>query len=428
MSDPGMAQARGGAGGAEGETRPQGVHLPPQGESCLDNILKMDQLVRQADSRAEARDLCAHWTVLRENLFRSLVRTVDTQQRAPPAPVHPTNRTTKSWASVASDSGPQEKQVPKRFNREVFVSRRGTPNAPALTPAEATTKVNNVVKEWCKGSVVAARVLPSGDAVLVADTSEMATALKERTGWEASLGAGTVQKKTRFTVMVKHVARDALDCTNQEAARKGLLAQNERFNGLVEVIHIGRSARVGQQGKAGALLIDVSTPQQANLLIDEGVILQSVYHDVEVFDPECLVTRCYKCQGIGHTSRICRKELRCGFCAGRGHGDQNCEVRKGNGHATCPNCEERHPSWASSCGNFVRASEHAREAFKQRPSRFAVPQANRTKADLREEVDGVWYTATSHGKKRGARDTGPGISDPSQALVLSGSNAGGGIK
>lgn len=124
--------------------------------------------------------------------------------------------------------------------------------------------------------------------------------------------------------MVKHVGQDALDCSNQEEAIKAIQEQNKRLHGVVEFLHVGRTTRVrNPERKASALIIDVASPQQANVMIDEGLILRSVLHEVEVFHRDCTVTRCYKCHAIGHTARVCRREIKCGFCANEGHRDDS---------------------------------------------------------------------------------------------------------
>lgn len=90
---------------------------------------------------------------------------------------------------------------------------------------------------------MAARVLPSGDVVLTTDSPETARILRDRAGWSSVLGATARVKRPRFTVLVKHVAKDAIDCTDQEVARRTIHAQNGRLHGVVDFLHLGKSTR-----------------------------------------------------------------------------------------------------------------------------------------------------------------------------------------
>ena len=57
------------------------------------------------------------------------------------------------------------------------------------------------------------------------------------------------------------------------------------YLGEVEIIHIGReqARQMDSPAKASTVLVEVASPQQANLLIREGLILDYVHHAVELF-------------------------------------------------------------------------------------------------------------------------------------------------
>ena len=78
-----------------------------------------------------------------------------------------------------------------------------------------------------------------GDVVLTTDSPEMARTLRDRAEWSSVLGATARVKRLRFTVLVKHVAKDAIDCTDQEAARRTIHTQNARLHGVIDFLHVG---------------------------------------------------------------------------------------------------------------------------------------------------------------------------------------------
>ena len=62
-----------------------------------------------------------------------------------------------------------------------------------------------------------------------------------------SLGATARVKHTRFTVLVKH--EDAVDCIDQEVARRTITAHFARLHGVIDFLHAGKSARDASRGK-----------------------------------------------------------------------------------------------------------------------------------------------------------------------------------
>lgn len=73
------------------------------------------------------------------------------------------------------------------------------------------------------------------------------------------------------------------------------------------------------------------------------------------------VTRCYKCQGYGHTSAVCRRETEiCGHCAMEGHGYKQCPNKAEE--AKCYNCGIRkkpnnHEVTSKKCMEYVKNME-----------------------------------------------------------------------
>jgi hypothetical protein len=166
--------------------------------------------------------------------------------------------------------------------------------------------VNTKLGDKANGRVLAARRLPSGDIILTTDTADTKNHLVKETSWTSALGSQARIAKARFSVMAKHVAKDAINQGDQKTMVAEINTQNPRIHGVVEILHVGQSKRGAKDSTwAGTLIIDVATPRQANILIQEGLILQGVLHDVEVFHRDCLIIRCYQCQRFGHTARVC---------------------------------------------------------------------------------------------------------------------------
>lgn len=70
------------------------------------------------------------------------------------------------------------------------------------------------------------------------------------------------------------------------------------------------------------------------------------------------LTRCYKCQGFGHTSSVCRREkVVCSFCSGEDHSFKDCPNKAKT--PCCVNCKMRklnteHEAGVKTCPEYVK--------------------------------------------------------------------------
>lgn len=106
--------------------------------------------------------------------------------------------------------------------------------------------------------------------------------------------------------MIKHVSKDAVNLEDQKTAIASIMKQNSRIHEVVEILHIEQIKRRTQTDiKAGTMIINMATSQQVNILIQKKLLLQEMFHDVEVFHRNCLIIRCYHCQRYDHMIKMC---------------------------------------------------------------------------------------------------------------------------
>ena len=93
----------------------------------------------------------------------------------------------------------------------------------------------------------------------------------------------------------------AINPANQNKAIAEIYSQNPRIKDKVKIVQLRWSKKALNQGKTrSALHIGVASPEQANLLLSQGLLFESELHDCEVFEGECQVTQCFKCIEYGH--------------------------------------------------------------------------------------------------------------------------------
>jgi hypothetical protein len=269
--------------------------------------------------------------------------------------------------------GNRVQPVPARRARELVVAPGAeTPIQRHRTSLELVRDINAATKS---GDVAAARRLPSGDVLVAFQSSP------EKQKWEAcpevvlqAFGAGARLRVREYTVLAHGVQVRSVNQADQAKAIEAIYAQNPRLKDTIRIVRVGWARKTLKSGKRlAALHIGIAEPDQANLLIDTGLLLDSELHDCELFDGSCYITQCFKCYQYNHTVKHCRSVARCGFCGAAGHSSQDCNKKDDRTAFHCIPCRKQgHVSWARECPVRRQQVEKSQQAYACRPSKFQV--------------------------------------------------------
>jgi hypothetical protein len=296
------------------------------------------------------------------------------KQSQPAHPPAPKTYAAALQAGLPPWTGPPPvKEVPTRLSREIVVrNSEATPEDRSRPINQIVENINRTKSAEIKGKVMAARRLPSGDITITADTKETKELLERDKSWLAAVSRTAWVNRRKFPVMVHGMKVASVDCSKQEEAIKEILGQNTHLSSKIEILRVQWPKKALRRGKATTcLIIDVASPEQANTLIDEGLLFHSELKECELYHGDCRITQCYNCQRYGHTARICRNQKKCGICAAPGHDDKACNFREDATRHRCVNCSLNHPAWASSCAERGKQAAKARLAYATRPRRYA---------------------------------------------------------
>jgi hypothetical protein len=281
------------------------------------------------------------------------------------------------YADVLRNSGtanPQterEMPVPARRSREVVVAPGDEDTTQKQrTGPELVRDINTKIQ--CE-SVVAARRLPSGDTLVTFEGEEAKKKWEKDQAVLDAFGTNARIRTREYTVIAHGIRVAAIDPKNQKTAIESIYAQNPRLQGVVEIVRVGWANKTIRLGKRTAPLhLGIAAPDQANQLIEQGLLHGSELHDCEVFYGECQVTQCFKCYSYGHTAKHCRSVIRCGFCAAAGHSSNDCPKKEDLQAYKCAVCKgnPRYTAWARECPIRRIQVAKARQAYLERPTRF----------------------------------------------------------
>ncbi|KAG9240835.1 hypothetical protein BJ878DRAFT_559605 [Calycina marina] len=173
----------------------------------------------------------------------------------------------------------KEMPVPARRTREVVIVPRKSQGT-RKTSAEVVRDVDTALKE---NVVTASRTLPSGNTVITFDKS----ASKEKWAKTQVLAEGvgqTLEFVREYTVLLHGIRVATVDTRDQGKAKEEIYAQNRGLEGKVEIVRVAWPKKTIKDGKRIAPLhIGMAEPEQANILIDQGLLYGSELHDCEVF-------------------------------------------------------------------------------------------------------------------------------------------------
>ena len=280
----------------------------------------------------------------------------------------------KGSAPVGRRSDGQRIQpVPARRARELVVAPGTETTAQKQRTSLELVRDINAATDG-SGDAIAARRLPSGD-VLVAFQGVL-----EKQKWEVrsevlqAFGTGARFRVREYTVLAHGIQVRSVNQADQAGAIEAIYSQNPRLRGSVRIVRVGWARRTLQSGRRlPALHVGVAEPEQANLLIEAGLLLDSELHDCELFDGNCHITQCFKCYQYNHTAKHCRSIARCGFCGSASHSSQDCDKKDDRATFYCVPCRKQgHVSWARECPIKKRQVEKAQQAYACRPAKFQV--------------------------------------------------------
>jgi len=281
-------------------------------------------------------------------------------------------RSQEPYKAQAKTGNTRTLPVPKRHYQESLIRPgKTTASQESFYERDWVRKANEALGHE---AVLRIRKLPSGDMII---------RFKDKEGkeeWEKSpelwkaFGQEARCQAREYTVLAFGVQVDSLNQEEQAKSIKEIYAQNPLLESQVGIIRIGWAKRTLQQGRVyAALHIGVSSPEQANVLIKQGLYLGQVYHHCEPFFKECQVSQCVKCYEYTHIAKRCLKVAYCGYCTSKEHISLECPKKNTPELHQCIVCKDtkaNHAAWAQECPVRRREQEKARQAYRLRPKQF----------------------------------------------------------
>ena len=222
----------------------------------------------------------------------------------------------------------------------------------------------------------AIKKLPSGDIAVHTVNEEEADKLRNNSAWTAVLGKKAKAVVQSYAIMVTGIEVEEWDLRSEEsrtAARRKMQDQNEDVEALknMEITWIGwRQTRIPKDQKYATMIIEVSTPEMGNAILDLSLMVGRQVRACSMFNKACRTIQCFKCYYYGHTTVQCTREERCGHCAGA-H-PTNSEACLTGYKPKCCMCGGGHKPWQKECPEKKKEIKRILIAKDMTPYRFEI--------------------------------------------------------
>ena len=280
-----------------------------------------------------------------------------------------------SYAQAAAKTSSAQIPLASRILKEVLVHPgHQTPDMANRTHVQLFQALQDRLPSSYNKQIRAVRKLPSGDILIHTESQETKLFLEKDSSWTATIfNTKAIVQPKRFPVLVHGVRTADIQPENLEDTCKKIQTSNPSLGKQITILRAYWSKKsIAQKKQVTSLHLDLSTRQQANLLIENGLVLGHRLHEVEPFLANTVIAQCFKCFGCGHQAHACRNRTACGACGGQ-HERRACPIPENLLKPKYCNCQGSHPAWASTCPVRQEAAKKAREAWISRPGKYKIP-------------------------------------------------------
>jgi hypothetical protein len=275
------------------------------------------------------------------------------------------------------------KQPSAQRQHEVIMNIRDPPTVQclrAMNPSNLKLHVQRAIKQSGDKNIVNVKIvssnqLRSGDlSIKTAGSSEVEALRQFADDWAHRIGSGTTVQIPTFGVLAHGIRTSSMDMSKIYEIRAQILQDNRPFIPRAEIRHIGWLTRDAAAKTARTITIEFIKPEDADEIIDEGLVWQGEVFRSERYERQCRVKQCFKCQRYGHKGTQCKAATACGHCL-QEHDTRDCPSRAGQPVTRkFAACRGEHEAWNRQCRTRKDEIAKARAAYEMRPRYHHVSQ------------------------------------------------------
>jgi hypothetical protein len=245
---------------------------------------------------------------------------------------------------------------------------------------------------------MSANQLKSGDLCIRTTTNSKTQLLRQFTeDWTLCIRNGTSVGNPTYGVLVHGIRTSTMDTDKFEETRDAILQDNKPFIPTADIKYIGWLTRKAPAKAMSSIIFKFTKPEDANKIIDEGLVWQGEMCQSEQYERQCRLMQCFQCQKYGHIGTQCKAAKTCGYCA-QEHSSRDCPSKaRRDRPEKCASCHGAHKAWNQQCLTRKEELAWAKVAYANR-LRYHLTTATRNEAPIHD------FTREPLRRTRSARD------------------------
>ncbi|CAI6100065.1 unnamed protein product [Clonostachys chloroleuca] len=247
-------------------------------------------------------------------------------------------------SSICNTQG--HRATPAQTLREIIVNIRNplaVANIRAMNPRNLKAYVDQAIEQSGNKHIKHIRVastnqLKSGDLIIKTATTEDIEALRQlgTPAWHQRRGQNSNLRYSRTWDPDQFHQHEDFEHNRDE-----ILQDNKPFIPNTSIKYIGWLTPTSPTKSASSVIIEFTRLEDANKIIDEGLIWQGEVFQCERYDRQCRLKQCYQCHKYGHIGTQCKATIKCGYCA-QDHATRECPNKANKNMRKCAACHGDH--------------------------------------------------------------------------------------
>ena len=226
--------------------------------------------------------------------------------------------------------------------------------------ADVSTSQRDLIMSFCK--------LSSKDIFLHAVSSDAQANLKKTQEWAKEIANLTCISRWIFAVLI-HEMCITINISNQKKVIRRLIKNNARLHENLKILRIVWLKKVAKSKKThSSLIVKIVIEAMINQLMNMSMLNAYCECTYELFEKNCRITQCFRCQEFDHMIRFCRKNQRCIKCADKHH-IKRCVMSLNK--RCCVNCNENHEFWRHICLKWQQQMKQAFKIYRNKSFRYS---------------------------------------------------------